>query len=86
MGVSVLFGGITTFLSASVLFICVVKIFNKFASFVVATVTLSVTFGLFYFPALVAVAGPNGTFGNFSAIKDWFVDKIKNFVYNKADS
>ena len=81
-----MFGGITTFLSASVLFIFEVKIFNKFASFVVATVTLSVTFGLFFFPALVAVAGPNGTFGNFSAIKDWFMDKIKNFVYNKADS
>ena len=81
MGISILSGSISTILAASVLFICVVTVFTKFAIFVLLTVTMALYFSLMFFTAACAVIGPTGRAGNIMNLKEqlheWMVKERK---------
>lgn len=64
IGPTVIGGGLTTLLSASVLFLCTLKFFTKMATLLAMTVSLSVLHAMLFFVSLCAIAGPTNGFGD----------------------
>lgn len=68
MGHTVVAGAVTTFASGAMMFICQLTFFLKMAVFICATIGLSLFFALGFLMALCALAGPEGHFGDLSAV------------------
>jgi len=68
MGISVTFGAGSTLLGGSAMFPAQVKFFFQFGTFLVFTMFWSLLYAVFYFPALSAVAGVAGRFGDLRTI------------------
>jgi len=64
LGASVLGGGITSFLAASVLFFCTAQFFKIFGIFICTVVVLSELYAHMFFMPLLAIIGPEGTQGD----------------------
>lgn len=58
MGISIVGGGITTFMVGAVLFGTKLQVFNKFAVLITSTVAFSLLFSFFGFGSLVHLCGP----------------------------
>jgi hypothetical protein len=65
VGVSILSGAVSTMGSGLVMYGAPIAFFSKFATYILVTITLSITFSLGFFTCLLAVAGPQGDFGSF---------------------
>lgn len=68
LGISILFGVISTLLAGFMLFPAVIIFFFKFAALIVATVAFNLIVGLGLFPALLTICGPEGDFGSLVAL------------------
>ena len=68
LGISILFGALSTILAGSCLFFAIIIFFVKFGSFVVMTVVLSLIWGLVFFPSLLMTFGPINDTGEVKAI------------------
>lgn len=68
LGISILFGVLTTLGAGLMLFPAIIVFFVKFAGLIVSTVLLSLIWSLGFFPALLCVCGPEGDFGSLVAI------------------
>jgi len=64
MGVSVISGAMSTLGCVFFMFFAPNVFFFRFACFVTATITLSCVYALVFFPALLAIFGPQGTTGD----------------------
>ncbi|CDF40962.1 unnamed protein product [Chondrus crispus] len=67
LGISVLFGALTTFLAGCMLFPAIIVFFFKFAGLIVSTIALSLLWSLVFLPSMLLVLGPTGDFGSFKA-------------------
>lgn len=63
LGISILFGAISTLLAGAMLFFATIIFFFKFGVFVFSTVALSLVWGLVFFPCMLLVFGPTGATG-----------------------
>lgn len=68
LGISILFGVISTLLAGFMLFPAIIIFFVKFAALIVTTVALNLVVGLGVFPALLTICGPEGNFGSLTAL------------------
>lgn len=68
LGISILFGVITTLLAGFMLFPATIIFFVKFAGLIVSTVSLGLVWSLIFLPAILLVTGPTGDFGSVAAI------------------
>merc|ERR1711924_544028 len=66
MGLAVVNGGVTTIGAAGFMCACYITFFEKFGIVILATVFQSVVTALFFFSAMMALFGPQGTSGNIS--------------------
>jgi hypothetical protein len=66
MGLAVVNGGITTIGAACFMCACYITFFQKFGIVILATVFQSLVTALFFFSAMMALFGPEGTFGQIS--------------------
>jgi predicted RND superfamily exporter protein len=64
MGISVVFGGLTTFGSGFFLYLPEMFFFKKFGVLIMSTVAFSLLFALTYFIPLLMIAGPEGKAGH----------------------
>lgn len=64
LGISVLFGAISTLFAGIALTPAFIVFFTKFAILLIATVLLSLLWSLMFFPALLLVIGPQGEYGS----------------------
>eukprot|EP00177_Eucheuma_denticulatum_P004660 GFKZ01008474.1.p1 GENE.GFKZ01008474.1~~GFKZ01008474.1.p1 ORF type:complete len:1014 (+),score=125.22 GFKZ01008474.1:449-3490(+) len=64
LGISVLFGAISTLLAGFMLFPAIIIFFQKFAGLIVITVSLGLIWSLIFLPALLLVLGPTGETGD----------------------
>ncbi|XP_064621245.1 protein dispatched homolog 1-like [Lineus longissimus] len=64
VAISILSGAATTLGASCFMFLCRVHFFLQFGIFIFATIGFSILFALVFFPALLSVLGPSGTFGN----------------------
>ena len=65
IGISILFGSLSTLLAGLMLYPAIITFFVKFAGLIVMTIVLSLIWSLVFFPALLATFGPTGKFGSF---------------------
>lgn len=63
LGISILFGAISTLCAGVMLFPAIIVFFVKFASIIVSTLVLSLVWSLALFPALLLTIGPENDFG-----------------------
>ena len=63
MGISISFAAVTTFISSFWLIFPIFMFYRKFAILVMTTSAFSLLFALFFYMALLAICGPNGTTG-----------------------
>lgn len=68
LGISILFGAITTLLAGFMLFPAIIIFFKKFAGLIVTTVALGMIWSLIFFPAMLLIVGPTGCFGDLKPI------------------
>lgn len=68
LGISILFGVISTLLAGFMLFPAIIIFFVKFAALIVTTVAFNLIVGLGVFPALLVLCGPEGNFGSLTAL------------------
>merc|ERR1711937_1126201 len=66
MGLAVVNGGMTTIGAAGFMCACYITFFQKFGIVILATVFQSLITSLFFFSAMMALFGPEGTFGDVS--------------------
>merc|ERR1712134_199683 len=66
MGLAVVNGGVTTIGAAGFMCVCYITFFEKFGIVILVTVFQSVITALFFFSAVMALFGPQGTSGNIS--------------------
>merc|ERR1719230_1818157 len=66
MGLAVVNGGITTIGAAGFMCACYITFFEKFGIVILATVFQSLVTALFFFSAMMALFGPEGTSGSIS--------------------
>ena len=59
MGVSVTASGVTTILSGSMLWLCILTFFSKFAFLITATIGSSFAWSVLFLPASLMIAGPH---------------------------
>lgn len=64
MGVTVLMGACTTMGAGTMLWMCTLTFFTKFAVLICSTIMFSLTAALFFFMPLIAICGPEGTQGD----------------------
>lgn len=83
LGISILFGVITTLLAGFMLFPAIIIFFVKFAGLIVSTVALGLVWSLIFLPAILLVIGPTGDFGSITAI---FRKIFRRFKRRKADA
>ena len=60
MGVTVVGGAITTFISALFMLACQLTFFGSMCTLIGGTIMFSLTYSLFFFMPLMALAGPSG--------------------------
>lgn len=82
LGVSVVFGGLSTILAGIMLFFTTILFFNKFGGFLVATIALSMLWSLTIFCAALMVVGPQGNFGSLAPL----LRKLKGLFVRKNSS
>merc|ERR1719324_1607553 len=73
MGFAVINGGITTIGAAALMCACYITFFQKFGIVILATVFQALVQALVFFSAMMALFGPQGTFGNVSL--GWCLEK-----------
>merc|ERR1712118_598928 len=66
MGLAVVNGGVTTIGAAGFMCACYITFFQKFGIVILATVLQSLVTSLFFFSSMMALFGPQGTFGQIS--------------------
>lgn len=64
LGISILFGAISTLAAGLMLFPAIITFFVTFAGLIVATISLGLIWSLIFFPALLLIVGPAGDFGS----------------------
>lgn len=69
IGVSIMSGSITTFISGMFLMFSILNMFVKFSIIIVTTIAFSLYFSLFFFSALIHVIGPEGKQGSINCRK-----------------
>ena len=72
LGISILFGALSTVAAGSMLFFAVVIFFTKIGVITVATVTIALLWALLFLPALLHTFGPTGQTGELM----WLVRKV----------
>jgi uncharacterized membrane protein YdfJ with MMPL/SSD domain len=79
MGVSVLYGALTTVGSASMLLFCTILIFKNFGLIICLNLGTSMILSLTIFCAILSMFGPTGNFGDLSYLlkKLWTISKSK---------
>lgn len=73
LGISVLFGAVTTLVAGICLLPAIIIFFTKFAGLIISTIILSMTWSLVILPCLLMSFGPEGNFGRISPY-------LKNFI------
>eukprot|EP00803_Ostreobium_quekettii_P007424 evm.model.scf_1588.1 EVM.evm.TU.scf_1588.1 scf_1588:33504-36098(-) len=68
LGISVTAGAITTLISGLFLWGAILTFFTKFAFMITSTIISSYLWSMLFFPAMAMTFGPEGEFGNWSAI------------------
>lgn len=68
LGISILFGAISTLLAGFMLFPAIITFFVKFAGLLIITIALNLLWSLLFFPATLMILGPTGTFGSLRPI------------------
>ncbi|GMH39835.1 hypothetical protein BSKO_07739 [Bryopsis sp. KO-2023] len=68
LGISVTAGALTTLISGLFLWFTVLTFFTKFAFNITATIITSYLWSIMFFPAMCLTFGPEGDFGNWSAM------------------
>jgi uncharacterized protein YneR len=68
VGISVISGAVSTLGATVFLFMCVMQFFKKFGMFIFFTILCSCVYALILYPALMAILGPAGNFGNLRAL------------------
>jgi hypothetical protein len=68
MGVTVTMGACTTLASGSMLWLCTLTFFTKFAVLVVGTIGFSLVVATLFFMPVLATIGPEGTQGDIVAL------------------
>ena len=58
MGVSITASAVTTIISGSILWLCILTFFSKFAFLITATIVSSFAWSVFFLPAALVIAGP----------------------------
>lgn len=71
LGISILFGAVSTLAAGIMLFPAVITFFVKFAGLIVITVSLSLIWSLTFLPSLLLIAGPTGEFGSLAPHLRW---------------
>ena len=64
LGISILFGAITTLLAGTMLLPAVITFFVKFAILITITILSSMLWALVFLPAILLTVGPTGSFGS----------------------
>jgi len=88
LGISVTAGALTTLLAGVFLWGAILTFFTKFAFDIMATIISSYLFSILFFPALTMTIGPEGEFGNWSALyrcaRNWY-PVMKTGTVKKGD-
>ena len=86
MGISITASAVTTIVSGSMLWLCILTFFSKFAFLITATILSSVAWSLFFLPAALASVGPPGKYSwsSLRPYKDWIVKKWDERKMGKA--
>eukprot|EP00930_Biecheleria_cincta_P102937 TRINITY_DN9479_c0_g4_i1.p1 TRINITY_DN9479_c0_g4~~TRINITY_DN9479_c0_g4_i1.p1 ORF type:complete len:1108 (+),score=159.52 TRINITY_DN9479_c0_g4_i1:3-3326(+) len=63
-GVSVVSGAVSTLLASGCLLFCTISFFKTFGTMIFITIIFAIVFSVFFFPALMAMIGPVGEFGD----------------------
>ena len=58
MGISITASAVTTVISGSILWLCILKFFTKFAFLITATIASSFLWSVFFLPAALVTFGP----------------------------
>lgn len=77
MGISITASAVTTVVSGSMLWLCILTFFSKFAFLITATIVSSFAWSMFFLPSALAAFGPPGRY-SWSSLKpaqDWLVRK-----------
>lgn len=82
LGISVLFGAVTTLLAGICLLPAIIIFFTKFAGLIISTIILSMTWSLVIFPCLLMSFGPEENFGRISP----YLNKFIGFFQRKKNS
>lgn len=72
LGISILFGAISTLCAGIMLFPAIIVFFVKFAGLIVTTILLSMVWSLTLFPALLVTVGPEDDFGSIFSLFQCF--------------
>lgn len=81
MGISVVSGAMSTLGACFFMFFAPNAFFVKFATFIFLTISLSCLYSLTFFPAGLAIIGPEGDFGNIAA---WVAKKWRAYRHRLA--
>ena len=77
MGISITASAVTTIVSGSMLWLCILTFFSKFAFLITATIVSSFAWSLFFLPSALAAFGPPGRYSwsSLRPAQDWLVRK-----------
>jgi protein dispatched 1 len=77
MGISITASAVTTIVSGSVLWLCILTFFSKFAFLITATIVSSFAWSLFFLPSALAAFGPPGRYSwsSLRPAQEWLVRK-----------
>merc|ERR1719188_39800 len=70
MGITVLSGSVTTLLAAIPLFLCLLRFFQQYGTFVFFTILLSILCAIFLLPPVLLTVGPEGHTGDIKCLID----------------
>ena len=77
MGISITASAVTTIVSGSMLWLCILTFFSKFAFLITATIVSSFAWSLFFLPSALAAFGPPGRYSwsSLRPVQDWLLRK-----------
>jgi hypothetical protein len=77
MGISITASAVTTVVSGSMLWLCILTFFSKFAFLITATIASSFAWSMFFLPSALAAFGPPGRYSwsSLRPAQDWLVRK-----------
>jgi predicted RND superfamily exporter protein len=77
MGISITASAVTTIVSGSMLWLCILTFFSKFAFLITATIVSSFAWSLFFLPSALAAFGPPGRYSwsSLRPAQEWLVRK-----------